>query len=152
MLDSTKMASLTGGAASKSEKMRILARAGYSRSDIANFLAVRYQFVRNVLVREAQRSGGAKLAAGITTSSESNRVYLGTEGEVALPEDVRSALGLNAGDRLLVSVQDDEIRLMTIATAIRKVQAAVRQFVPEDVSLVDELLEDRRREVERERS
>jgi hypothetical protein len=32
-----------------------------------------------------------------------------------------------------------------------RAQALVRQFVPEGVSLVDELLEDRRREVEQER-
>ena len=59
---------------------------------------------------------------------------------------------MKAGDRVLVSVADDEIRLVTIPTMVRKVQAAVRKFIPEDVSLVDELLEDRRREVERERN
>jgi AbrB family looped-hinge helix DNA binding protein len=153
MLDKSEMARLTEGAATKSEKMRILARAGYSRSDIANFLGVKYQFVRNVLVREEERGGDTVPAAqsAATTSNSSGRVYLGSQGEVVLPADARDALGLKAGDRLLVSVTDDEIRLMTIPTAVRKVQAAVRKFIPEDVSLVDELLEDRRREVERER-
>jgi len=153
MLDKSEMTRLTDGAASKSEKMRILARAGYSRSDIANFLGVKYQFVRNVLVRDEERGGDMPATQpGARTSNGSHRVYLGPQGEVVLPEDVRNALGLKAGDRLLVSVADDEIRLVTIPTMVRKVQAAVRKFIPEDVSLVDELLEDRRREVERERN
>jgi hypothetical protein len=59
-------------------------------------------------------------------------------------------LGLQEGDKLIASLEDGEVRLSTIPAAIRRVQALVRQFVPEGVSLVDELLEDRRREVERE--
>jgi AbrB family looped-hinge helix DNA binding protein len=153
MLDKLEMTRLTEGAASKSEKMRILARAGYSRSDIANFLGVKYQFVRNVLVRDEERGAGSPaVQLGAATPNGARRVYLGPQGEVVLPEDVRNALDLKAGDRLLVSVADDEVRLVTIPTMVRKVQAAVRKVIPEDVSLVDELLEDRRREVERERN
>jgi len=154
MLDTNQMARLTKGLSSKSEKMRTLAKAGYSRSDIARFLDVRYQFVRNVLVREEERQAGStgkgepEGAVSSELSSRPNRVRLGVNGEIALPEKVRDALRLKAGDTLIVSLEDDEIRLMTVATAVRKVQALVRQYVPEGVSLVDELLEDRRREAD----
>ncbi|MBI5912745.1 MAG: AbrB/MazE/SpoVT family DNA-binding domain-containing protein [Betaproteobacteria bacterium] len=80
-----------------------------------------------------------------------NRVRLGAAGQITIPEVIRTTLGINEGDTLIATVEDEEIRLMTIPAAVRKAQAIVRRYVPEGVSLVDELLEDRRREVERER-
>jgi hypothetical protein len=56
------------------------------------------------------------------------------------------ALGLKAGDPLFALCENGEIRLLTRASSARRAQAMVRQFVPEGVSLVDELLADRRRE------
>jgi AbrB family looped-hinge helix DNA binding protein len=155
MLDTDKMIKLTNGLESKSEKMRTLAKAGYSRGDIARFLGTSYQFVRNVLVREEGRvatvnADGNGLASAPVNPGP-NRVRLGGAGQITIPEAVRQTLGLHDGDTLVVTVEDDEIRLMTIPVAVRKAQAIVRQYVPEGVSLVDELLEDRRREAERER-
>lgn len=155
MLDTVKMAKLTKDLPSKSEKMRTLAKAGYSRGDIARYLGTSYQFVRNVLIREEERLAGDGNSGSKSTptgggSTNSNRVHVGAGGELTLPEKMRSALGLKAGDTLIASLEDGEIRLMTIPTAVRKAQAIVRQYVPEGVSLVDELLEDRRREFEAE--
>lgn len=147
MLDSTQMAKLTKGMSSKSDKMRILAKAGYSRSDIARFLDVRYQFVRNVLVGdEKKRSLVANGTKKSGASDSPNRTKLEADGCVKIPEKAIAKLGLKAGEALTVTVDDGEIRLMTIATAVRKAQALVRQHIPEGISLVDELLEDRRRE------
>lgn len=156
MSSSAQMAKLTQGLPSKSEKMRALAKAGYSRGDISRFLGTSYQFVRNVLVREEARMSTSKLASvadapSVVSGRSSNRVRLGASGQIAIPEVVIKALGLKEGDTLIVTADDEEIRLMTIPTAVRKAQAIVRQYVPAGVSLVDELLEDRRREVERER-
>jgi AbrB family looped-hinge helix DNA binding protein len=75
---------------------------------------------------------------------------MGADGQITIPEAMRATLGLKEGDALIAVVEDDEIRLMTVPVAVRKAQAIVRKFVPSGVSLVDELLEDRRREVERE--
>ena len=155
MLDTDQMSKLTNGLSSKSEKMRTLARAGYSRGDIARYLGTSYQFVRNVLVREEGRVSAAKADATSMVPHlarpSPNRVRLGAAGQITIPEAIRTALWLREGDMLIVTVEDEEIRLMTIPVAVRKAQAIVRQYVPEGVSLVDELLEDRRREVERER-
>ena len=60
-LNRQRMRRLTEGLASKSDKMRALAKAGYERADIARFLGTRYQFVRNVLVHDEARN--AKQAA-----------------------------------------------------------------------------------------
>jgi bifunctional DNA-binding transcriptional regulator/antitoxin component of YhaV-PrlF toxin-antitoxin module len=67
-----------------------------------------------------------------------------------IPAAFRDALGLSEGDVLFASIESGEIHLLTTAAAIRRAQALVREFVPEGVSLVDELIEDRRREVEHE--
>ena len=78
------------------------------------------------------------------------KVRLGPDGRVVIPAALREALGLKDGDVLIASADRGELRLLTIPAAVRRAQAIVREFVPEDVSLVDELIEDRRREVESE--
>jgi AbrB family looped-hinge helix DNA binding protein len=149
-----QMRELTKGVVSKSEKMRVLARAGYERADIARFLGTRYQFVRNVLVQDAART--AKQAANATEAGDDGaklapiKLRLGPDGRVVIPAAFREALGLSEGDTLIASIVGGELHFLTIPAAVRKAQAIVREFLPEGVSLVDELLEDRRREVERE--
>jgi AbrB family looped-hinge helix DNA binding protein len=146
-----QMLKLTEGLASKSEKMRVLAKAGYGRKVIAGFLGVRYQFVRNVLVENEARNA-KKVAAAASGESElaPTKLRLGPDGRVVIPAAFREALGLSEGDTLIASIDDGELNLLTRRAAVRRAQAIVRQFVPEGVSLVDELIEDRRREVERE--
>jgi hypothetical protein len=45
-----EMNALTSGLSTKSSKIRALADKGVSRADIARYLQVRYQHVRNVLI------------------------------------------------------------------------------------------------------
>jgi len=152
--DKRQMEKLTRGLPSKSEKMRTLAGAGYARTDIARFLGARYQFVRNVLVQDEMRKskqGGAHSARAVSSERLApTKVRLGPDGRIVIPAALREALGLKEGDTLIASMDQGELRLMTIQAAVRRAQAVLRQFVPEGVSLVDELLEDRRREVEQE--
>ena len=56
-------------------------------------------------------------------------------------------MGVNEGDRLMAKVVEGELRLITPEMAIRRAQEWVRQTIPPDVSLVDDLLEMRRQEV-----
>lgn len=73
-------------------------------------------------------------------------------GRVALPADIRAALGVSEGGTLTGVVVDGELHLMTRDTAVRKLQELVRRHVPENVSLVDELIAERREEQAREDS
>jgi len=152
--DPKQMRELTDGLNSKSAKMRALAKAGYERADIARFLDVKYQFVRNVLVQDEARNAKQASGAGGPQSGDGRlvptKVRVGPEGRVVIPAAFREALGVSEGDTLIASIKDGELHFLTIRAAVRRAQAIVRQFVPEGVSLVDELLEDRRREVERE--
>jgi AbrB family looped-hinge helix DNA binding protein len=137
--DQERMRHLTQGLASKSAKMRALANT-------------RYQFVRNVLLQDEARQ--AKTAAQRTAGGETKlapaKLRLGPDGRIVIPAAFREALGLSDGDTLIASIDDGELNLLTRRAAVRRAQAIVRQFVPEGVSLVDELIEDRHREVERE--
>ena len=152
---SKRMVELTEGLPSKSAKMRALAKAGYKRSEIAKFLGTKYQFVRNVLVQEEARQSRDAEAASLDNSSTparniSIKVRLGPDGRVVIPATFRETLGLKEGDVLFARLENGELNLLTPTAAMRRAQALVRQFVPEGVSLVDELIADRRREVERE--
>jgi len=154
------MNSLVAGHATVSDKIRALNQAGYSRSDIARFLGKRYQHVRNVLVADQQTRRtrrGAHVSTKTSAASaaqkgamRSNKIQVGRDGQLAIPATIREALGLREGDALIPIVENGELHLLPLQAAVRRAQAIVRRFVPEGVSLVEELLEDRRREVERE--
>ena len=57
-------------------------------------------------------------------------------------------LGLSVGDPVVLEVEGGELRLRSQKRVIAEIQALVRQYVPEGVSLVDELIAERRREAE----
>lgn len=71
---------------------------------------------------------------------------LGANGRIVLPAAYRKALGLAQGDELVLTLEDDALRIMSLHAAIRRAQAIVRQYIPEGARLSDELLADRRLE------
>lgn len=158
--DTVTMEEVATGLQTKSDKIRALAKAGYSRSAIADFLGIRYQHVRNVLVSDERLAGGAKRSASSAgqdakAASEFDRLYptktkLEADGRVAIPQAFWWALGLKESDSVMISMDGDAIRLMSLPASIRRAQELVRRFVPEGVSLVDELLAERREEAKRE--
>ena len=78
------------------------------------------------------------------------KTTLGKGGRVVIPVEYRKSLGIEPGDEIIVSFKDGEIKITTVREAVRRAQAIVRRFVPEGVSLVDELIQERRREAARE--
>jgi len=75
-------------------------------------------------------------------------VQVGPGGRIVIPANFRDALEIGEGDRLMARVVDGELRLLTPEMAIRRAQKWVRETIPPGVSLVDDLLEMRRQEVE----
>ena len=67
-------------------------------------------------------------------------------GRIVIPVNMRRQLGIEVGENVNVSVENNSILIMTQKEGIRKAQELVRKFVPEGISLVDELIADRRRE------
>lgn len=78
-------------------------------------------------------------------------VTLAENGGVVIPESLRGELGFLAGDRLVASVVDGALVIESVDAGIRRAQEMVRRYIPEGVSLVDELIAERHAEAERER-
>jgi AbrB family transcriptional regulator, stage V sporulation protein T len=78
------------------------------------------------------------------------KIYGG--GKMAIPADVRRALGIKDGDRVTLDIEDGRLTVKTQAQLIKEIQAYFKSFVPEGVSLVDELISERRAEAAREQA
>jgi AbrB family looped-hinge helix DNA binding protein len=79
------------------------------------------------------------MIAGVTKLTAGNRVVI--------PSAIRKSLGLRVGDSLTLVLQNNgEVRLLTQVEAVKHAQALVRQVIPAERSLVDELLAERREE------
>jgi len=165
-IDRRHMDALTAGVETKSDKIRRLDEAGYKRADIARYLGIRYQFVYNVLTqprsaqgRPANTAGDRKVSLGAgprteTADAASAPVWswttVGKGGAVQLPAAFLAALGVEEGDHVQLSCVGDTVRILGRRAALQELQKQVRSYVPEGVSLVDELLVERKAEAARE--
>jgi AbrB family looped-hinge helix DNA binding protein len=70
---------------------------------------------------------------------------LASNGRVVIPAEVREILGLTAGEEFEVVVENREIRLIPRSSIVEFVMDHLQSTVGER-SLVDELIDDRRRE------
>jgi AbrB family looped-hinge helix DNA binding protein len=78
------------------------------------------------------------------------RVRINENGRVVIPAAFREALGIKAGDEVILRVEEDELRITTMKRRIERAQRRARQYVKAGVSLVDELIAERRAEAKRE--
>jgi AbrB family looped-hinge helix DNA binding protein len=67
-------------------------------------------------------------------------------GRIILPARLRNSLGIQAGDEIVLRLENGEILLIPFHQAVKKAQEAVRQYVPAGTSLVDALIQARREE------
>ena len=66
-------------------------------------------------------------------------------GRIVIPAAYRKALGIKAGDDVILRLEDQEIRLYSRKQALRRLQDRVAKVVSQNVSLADELLRERER-------
>jgi AbrB family looped-hinge helix DNA binding protein len=80
--------------------------------------------------------------------SHTEQVTIGDRGRLVLPSAVRSALGLVAGTRMLLSIEaDGSLRLRPYRAVAEESRGLLADLSPStSTSLVDELLDDRRAE------
>jgi len=79
-----------------------------------------------------------------------SRSRVGADGRIVIPASFRKALGINAGDEVVLRIKDGELRVCTLKARIEQAQRLVRRHVKPGTSLVDELIADRRRAAGRE--
>lgn len=83
---------------------------------------------------------------------DTSTVKLDANGRLVIPARHREAAGIHAGDKVMVRVEDGELRIYTLATAVRKAQEMVRKYsqLPRGSAASELLIEERREEVRRE--
>ena len=141
-----EMDKVARGLPTKSAKIRALHAAGFRNAAIARFLRTRDQFVSNVL--RATKSRRVKEPA-----AESNAFVaaeLDAHGRIVIPAAYRQALNLEKGTRVHLYLEGDTVRFLSRDAAIKRIQKEFARRIPRGVSLVDDLIAERRREAERE--
>lgn len=74
------------------------------------------------------------------------RAKVAEGGRIVIPAKFRHLMGISVGDNVTLSLDKDELRVVSSQAALKKLQTLVRKHVPKGVSLVDELIRDRREE------
>ena len=78
------------------------------------------------------------------------RAQMSENGRIVIPAAFRKAMGLKGGQVVTMRLDEEGLHIQSRAQAIKHAQAVVRKYVPEGVSLVDDLIAERRREAKRE--
>jgi bifunctional DNA-binding transcriptional regulator/antitoxin component of YhaV-PrlF toxin-antitoxin module len=90
------------------------------------------------------------IAEGCDMDSEA-RVSVNQDGSVLIPGLIVKALGIKAGDDVLVRVEQGELRITTLKSRVQRAQRRVRRYIKPGRSLARELITERRATAEREK-
>ena len=71
------------------------------------------------------------------------RTRVNENGRVVIPAAFRKALGIHAGDEVVLRIEDDELRITTLKRRLERARRLVRKHVKPSTSLVDELIAER---------
>lgn len=72
-------------------------------------------------------------------------------GRILIPAAVRRQLGLSEGSQVLLKVEESgTLQVTSRSQALAKVREEIRKYIPAGRDLAEELIRDRRAEVERE--
>ncbi len=74
------------------------------------------------------------------------KTKLGEDGQIVIPPEYLQILGLEVGDTVILRLEDGEMRIFTLKMAIRRAQDLVSKYLPEERSLSEELIAERRLE------
>ncbi len=72
------------------------------------------------------------------------RMRVNENGRVVIPASFRKRLGIRIGDEVVLQIEDDGLRIITLKRNIERAQRLVRKHVKPGTSLVDELIAERR--------
>ena len=87
----------------------------------------------------------------IMARSAHSDIHVGPQGRVVIPARMRRELDISPGETLVAHVEDGRLVLEKPGQILARLQASFARIPPE-VSLVDELIAERKREAQREAS
>lgn len=71
-------------------------------------------------------------------------------GRIIVPSSYRKEMGIAKGDTVLIELHGDELRVRPARSALKRLQEKLRAHAPQEGSVVEELIADRRAEAESE--
>ena len=74
------------------------------------------------------------------------KTKLGDGGRIVIPAEYREAMGLHVGDEVILRLEGKELHIFTLKQAIWRAQELVNRYIPQERSLADELIAERRLE------
>jgi AbrB family looped-hinge helix DNA binding protein len=80
------------------------------------------------------------------------RLKIGEAGRIVIPAEMRAAMMVKPGDTVTAEVVEGELRIMSRAVVLDRISSEARKFKERhpDVSVVDELIAERRAEAQKE--
>jgi AbrB family looped-hinge helix DNA binding protein len=85
-----------------------------------------------------------------TVQSDISHISVDKAGRVVIPASIRQRYGIHEGDKVVINADDTGIHITTIDQAVKRAQAICARYIKPGVSLVDELIRERREEAARE--
>jgi AbrB family looped-hinge helix DNA binding protein len=79
-----------------------------------------------------------------------SHIRINENGRVVIPASFRRAMGITSGDTIVLRLDNDELRIISLRKRLKRAQEIVRKHVPRTTSLVDELIAERREAARRE--
>ncbi|HKT48306.1 MAG TPA: AbrB/MazE/SpoVT family DNA-binding domain-containing protein [Candidatus Acidoferrales bacterium] len=73
------------------------------------------------------------------------RLRVSGNGRVVIPAAFRKQLDIRAGEEVELCIEDGDLRIRTLRRNIERAQRLIRKHIKPGVSLVDELLAERRK-------
>jgi AbrB family looped-hinge helix DNA binding protein len=84
------------------------------------------------------------------TRSDLAHIHVDKGGRVVIPASMRQQYGIHEGDTVVINADAKGIHIITIDQAVKRAQALCARYIKPGVSLVDELIRERREEAARE--
>lgn len=81
---------------------------------------------------------------------ESYKAIINENGRILIPAAVRQAMHLHAGDEVTLILNDANLQIKTRKQVMECARQALKMNVPAGISLVDELIKERREDASRE--
>ena len=78
------------------------------------------------------------------------RARVNENGRLVIPASYRKALGIDAGDEVVLRIEDDELRISTLKRRLERARRRIRRYVKPGRSLAGELIAERREAANRE--
>lgn len=150
-MDKARWHQATKNLPTKSAKIRALDALGVSRADIARFLDIRYQHVRNVLTQERPTAAALHVAeAAAPFDLNDAEAVVEPDGRVTISPAAAEALGAGHGEVLVAIPRDGGLWIATRSASRQNARAMAQRLLAKDVDLQSDLQELRRMQVERE--